>query len=77
MDCRCDIYIYIYPSVVLLLLDSRCGAQVHKMGFFASAGPVEIFVSNHQMPEDMSFSHANEPSYIRYEIESNNQGGGS
>lgn len=30
-------------------------SMVNKMGFFADAGPVQIFVSTHLIPEDMKF----------------------
>ncbi|CAI7854039.1 unnamed protein product, partial [Closterium sp. NIES-54] len=34
-----------------------------KMGFFAEAGPVQIFVSNHLIPDDMSFTPGDINSY--------------
>ncbi|CAI5942497.1 unnamed protein product [Closterium sp. NIES-64] len=36
---------------------------VNKMGFFAEAGPVQIFVSNHLIPDDMSFTPGDINSY--------------
>ena len=33
------------------------------MGFFAEAGPLQVFVSNHLIPEDFEFSTAHEPCY--------------
>merc|ERR1712060_867200 len=36
---------------------------VNKMGFFCEAGPVDIFVSNYMIPEDMEFTSVGEPSY--------------
>jgi DNA-directed RNA polymerase II subunit RPB7 len=33
------------------------------MGFFAEAGPLQIFVSNHLVPEDYEFDSAHEPAY--------------
>ncbi|KAI3835144.1 hypothetical protein MKX03_019770 [Papaver bracteatum] len=33
------------------------------MGFFAEAGPVQIFVSNHLIPEDMEFQSGDIPNY--------------
>lgn len=38
--------------------------QVNKMGFFAEAGPVQIFVSNHLIPEDFEFSALDDPCYV-------------
>ncbi|KAF2311908.1 hypothetical protein GH714_027300 [Hevea brasiliensis] len=37
--------------------------MVNKMGFFAEAGPVQIFVSNHLIPDDMEFQSGDMPSY--------------
>lgn len=39
-------------------------SSVNKMGFFAEAGPLTVFVSNHCMPQDFEFNTANEPCYI-------------
>ncbi|CAA7392942.1 unnamed protein product [Spirodela intermedia] len=36
---------------------------VNKMGFFAEAGPVNIFVSNHLIPDDMEFQSGDIPNY--------------
>eukprot|EP00271_Cylindrocystis_brebissonii_P012325 TRINITY_DN3067_c1_g1_i1.p1 TRINITY_DN3067_c1_g1~~TRINITY_DN3067_c1_g1_i1.p1 ORF type:complete len:178 (+),score=26.51 TRINITY_DN3067_c1_g1_i1:547-1080(+) len=36
---------------------------VSKMGFFADAGPVQVFVSNHLIPEDMKFVAGDVNSY--------------
>lgn len=33
------------------------------MGFFAEAGPLQVFVSNHLIPEEFEFSTAHEPCY--------------
>ncbi|KAB2633767.1 DNA-directed RNA polymerase II subunit RPB7 [Pyrus ussuriensis x Pyrus communis] len=33
------------------------------MGFFAEAGPVQIFVSNHLIPDDMEFQTGDMPNY--------------
>ncbi|KHG00810.1 DNA-directed RNA polymerase II subunit RPB7 [Gossypium arboreum] len=38
-------------------------AVVTKMGFFAEAGPVQIFVSNHLTPDDMEFQSGDLPNY--------------
>ena len=35
-----------------------------QMGFFAEAGPVSIFVSNHLIPDEFSFVAADEPSFV-------------
>lgn len=34
------------------------------MGFFAEAGPLQVFVSNHLIPEAFEFSSVHEPAYI-------------
>ncbi|KAH1236464.1 DNA-directed RNA polymerase II subunit RPB7 [Glycine soja] len=34
-----------------------------QMGFFAEAGPVQIFVSNHLIPDDMEFQSGDMPNY--------------
>eukprot|EP01111_Echinosteliopsis_oligospora_P004385 TRINITY_DN1705_c0_g1_i1.p1 TRINITY_DN1705_c0_g1~~TRINITY_DN1705_c0_g1_i1.p1 ORF type:complete len:173 (+),score=31.96 TRINITY_DN1705_c0_g1_i1:55-573(+) len=39
--------------------------QVSKMGFFAEAGPLQIFVSTHLIPSHLVFDpHSNPPSFI-------------
>ncbi|PPR85844.1 hypothetical protein GOBAR_AA34837 [Gossypium barbadense] len=38
-------------------------AVVTMMGFFAEAGPVQIFVSNHLTPDDMEFQSGDLPNY--------------
>ncbi|EFN54224.1 hypothetical protein CHLNCDRAFT_36106 [Chlorella variabilis] len=37
--------------------------SVNKMGFFAEAGPLQVFVSNHLIPEGFEFNTAHEPCY--------------
>nr|GEY70966.1 DNA-directed RNA polymerase II subunit RPB7 [Tanacetum cinerariifolium] len=37
--------------------------MVNKLGFFAEAGPVEIFVSNHSISGDMEFQSGDMPNY--------------
>lgn len=37
--------------------------SVNKMGFFAEAGPLQVFVSNHLIPETFEFNTAHEPCY--------------
>lgn len=34
-----------------------------QMGFFAEAGPLQVFVSNHLLPEGFEFNTAHEPCY--------------
>ena len=34
------------------------------MGFFADAGPLQLFVSNHLIPEDFEFSAAGDPAFV-------------
>ncbi|PQP98993.1 DNA-directed RNA polymerase II subunit RPB7 [Prunus yedoensis var. nudiflora] len=34
-----------------------------KMGFFAEAGPIQIFVSNHLIPDEMEFQYGDMPNY--------------
>uniref|UniRef100_A0A7R9YT63 DNA-directed RNA polymerase II subunit RPB7 n=1 Tax=Chlamydomonas euryale TaxID=1486919 RepID=A0A7R9YT63_9CHLO len=41
--------------------------SVNKAGFFAQAGPYEIFVSNHLIPEDYEFNTVGEPCYTSNE----------
>ena len=38
--------------------------QVNKMGFFAEAGPVQVFVSNHHIPEEFKFQTSSGPMYV-------------
>jgi len=44
--------------------------QVNKMGFFAEAGPLQIFVSNHLIPQDMHFDPQSAPPAFVSEDES-------
>ena len=37
------------------------------MGFFAEAGPLQIFVSNHLIPEEYEFESTHEPAYMTRE----------
>ena len=34
------------------------------MGFFADAGPLQLFVSNHLIPDDFNFVSADEPAFV-------------
>ena len=34
------------------------------MGFFADAGPLQLFVSNHLIPDDFDFVSADEPAFV-------------
>jgi len=38
--------------------------HVSKMGFFAQAGPLELFVSTHLIPSEYSFSSIDEPCFV-------------
>jgi len=38
--------------------------SVNKMGFFAEAGPLQIFVSSHLIPEDFEYSQLDEPAFV-------------
>mmetsp|Transcript_63989 Transcript_63989/g.202472 ORF Transcript_63989/g.202472 Transcript_63989/m.202472 type:complete len:172 (+) Transcript_63989:154-669(+) len=38
--------------------------QVNKMGFFAEAGPLQLFVSQHLIPEDITFQAGSDPGYV-------------
>lgn len=35
-----------------------------QMGFFAEAGPVQVFVSNHLIPQDFAFASTDEPCFV-------------
>ena len=39
------------------------------MGFFAEAGPLQLFVSNHLIPDDFEFDTSHEPAYVTAEGE--------
>ncbi|KAG1662200.1 hypothetical protein FOA52_015826 [Chlamydomonas sp. UWO 241] len=41
--------------------------SVNKMGFFAEAGPLQIFVSNHLIPEDYEYNAVGDPCYVSNE----------
>lgn len=43
--------------------------SVNKMGFFAEAGPLQLFVSNHLIPEEFEFDTSHEPAYVTSEGE--------
>lgn len=45
-------------------LDASRSSRAMQMGFFAEAGPVQIFVSNHLIPEDFEFSALDDPCYV-------------
>lgn len=34
------------------------------MGFFAEAGPLQVFVSNHLIPDDYTFNSTEEPCFV-------------
>lgn len=35
-----------------------------QVGFFADAGPLQLFVSNHLIPEDFEFNATGEPAFV-------------
>lgn len=35
-----------------------------QVGFFADAGPLQLFVSNHLIPEDFEFEATGEPAFV-------------
>lgn len=37
---------------------------VAQVGFFADAGPLQLFVSNHLIPEDFDFVSTDEPAFV-------------
>lgn len=39
-------------------------SSVNKMGFFADAGPVQIFVSSHLIPDDYEYSTVNGDAFV-------------
>lgn len=39
-------------------------SQVNKMGFFADAGPLQIFVSSHLIPDDYEYSSVNGDAFV-------------
>lgn len=39
-------------------------ASVNKMGFFADVGPVQVFVSNHLIPDDYTFDATTDPAFV-------------
>ncbi|ERM93641.1 hypothetical protein AMTR_s00004p00150370 [Amborella trichopoda] len=46
------------------LIRDGTGFVTFPMGFFAEAGPVQIFVSNHLIPDDMEFQSGDVPNYM-------------
>ncbi|KMZ70872.1 DNA-directed RNA polymerase II subunit RPB7 [Zostera marina] len=42
--------------------------MVNKMGFFAEARPVQIFVSSHLIPDDMEFQTGDMPNYTTSDL---------
>eukprot|EP00850_Spirogloea_muscicola_P017029 SM000142S00543 [mRNA] locus=s142:191970:194202:+ [translate_table: standard] len=45
------------------LCSQKAAFEAVAMGFFAEAGPVQIFVSNHLIPDDYEFQTGDEPRY--------------
>ncbi|BDA45053.1 DNA-directed RNA polymerase II subunit RPB7 [Coccomyxa sp. Obi] len=39
-------------------------SSVSKVGFFADAGPLQLFISNHLIPEDFEYSATGEPAFV-------------
>lgn len=35
-----------------------------QVGFFADAGPLQLFVSNHLIPEDFTYDSTNDPAFV-------------
>lgn len=55
--CRCP------PAAPLLSPATPHLPRPLQMGFFAEAGPLQVFVSNHLIPEAFEFNTAHEPCY--------------
>ncbi|URD89522.1 DNA-directed RNA polymerase II [Musa troglodytarum] len=51
------VFVFMPDDVLFLWWDCM------QMGFFAEAGPVQIFVSNHLIPDDMEFQSGDMPNY--------------
>ena len=49
------------PETYTDLVMSMPGVQV---GFFAEAGPLQIFVSGHLIPDDFDFDQSDEPAFV-------------
>jgi hypothetical protein len=54
-QCTDAVYIGLLPKSLV------CQFQV---GFFADAGPLQLFVSNHLIPEDFEFNATGEPAFV-------------
>lgn len=39
-------------------------SSVSKVGFFADAGPLQLFISNHLIPDDFEYSATGEPAFV-------------
>ena len=59
-----SVNVTVWYSVILLrpfryeVLDAVVSIATEESGFFAKVGPLQIFVSRHCMPQDMSFNQA-------------------
>lgn len=56
--------LHIQQSQTKQFIDVCLPAAVMQVGFFADAGPLQLFVSNHLIPEDFSYDSANEPAFV-------------
>ncbi|KAK9825127.1 hypothetical protein WJX81_000931 [Elliptochloris bilobata] len=50
-------------------------SSVNKVGFFADAGPLQLFVSNHLIPDDFDFVSTDEPAFVSADEEVRVQAG--
>lgn len=39
-------------------------SSVSKVGFFAEAGPLQVFVSSHLIPDDFEYNQVDEPAFV-------------
>mmetsp|Transcript_24892 Transcript_24892/g.23877 ORF Transcript_24892/g.23877 Transcript_24892/m.23877 type:complete len:176 (+) Transcript_24892:154-681(+) len=62
--------VVVYYSAILLrpfrneVLDTVVITAADENGFFTRAGPLQIFVSRHAMPDDMKFNHESGDSWV-------------
>ncbi len=48
---------------LIVEMESNWNLQV-QVGFFADAGPLQLFISNHLIPEDFEFNATGEPAFV-------------
>lgn len=48
---------------VSLIVEMESNWKV-QVGFFADAGPLQLFISNHLIPEDFEFNATGEPAFV-------------